>query len=175
MAAALSIASPHRAARPATGLLSLLVVASGCLLGSPAPTATTSASSSIATTTPRASSSARASASTVASPGTLGPGTYAKVLVDGLRIRLKAKADATAVGALFVNDVVRIRADAGVSGGIHWYDIETIQTGSDQHLTGFIAGAKGGTAYLEAMSGPPPPKPSATPRSSAAPTASAPG
>jgi hypothetical protein len=175
MAAALSLASPHRTAKPVTGLLSLLVLASGCLLGSPSPSATASASSSIAASTPRASSSARASASTLASPGALGPGSYAKVLVDGLRIRLKARADATAVGALFVNDVVRIRADAGVSGGIHWYEIETIQTGTDQHLTGYIAGATGDTAYLEAMSGPPTPKPSATPTSSAGPSPSASG
>jgi hypothetical protein len=111
------------------------------------------------------------SASAAATPGALGPGTYAKVVVDGLRIRVSAKADATAVGALFFSDVVRIRADAGVSGGFHWYEIETIQTANDQHLTGYIAGAKGTTKYLEPMSGPPSP----TPVRSASSSPSAPG
>jgi hypothetical protein len=91
------------------------------------------------------------------------------VIVDGLRIRVSAKSDSIPVGALFFSDVVRIRNDAGVSGGIHWYEIETVQTVNDQQLTGFIAGSQGDTPYLEAMSGPPSP----TPRRSASPSPSA--
>lgn len=99
------------------------------------------------------------SPSAVASPS-LAPGTYARVSVDGLRIRVSPKATATPIGALFFSDVVRIRSDAGIAGGYHWFEIETVQTTNDLQLTGFIAGAKGDEAYLTPMSGPPPPTPS---------------
>jgi hypothetical protein len=92
--------------------------------------------------------------------------------VDGLRIRVRPKADATPVGALFFSDVVKIRADAGSSGGYHWYEIETVQTVNDQQLTGFIAGSNGDTSYLEAMSGPPSPTPTRSASSSPSPSPS---
>jgi hypothetical protein len=188
MAAAPPQASPQRSAAPSAsvpasvrliragsgpGLLFALFLTSGCVIGSPTPSPTPLESTrpSDAAVTPTPSGSAAASPS-AASPRALGPGTYAKVVVDGLRIRVSAKSDATAVGALFFSDVVRIRADAGVSGGYHWYEIETIQTANDQHLTGYIAGSKGDTKYLEPMSGPPSASPVRSPSSS---PSSAPG
>jgi hypothetical protein len=189
MAAAPPRASPPRSAAPSAcvaasvrlirarsgpGLLFALFLTSGCVFGSPTPSPTPVESTrpSDAAPTPSASGSAAASPSAAASLGSLGPGTYAKVVGDGLRIRVSAKTDATAVGALSFSDVVRIRADAGVSGGYHWYEIETIQTANDQHLTGYVAGSKGDTKYLEPMSGPPSPTPVRSPSSSPAASAS---
>jgi hypothetical protein len=171
-----SVPAPVRLIRAPSGpgLLFALFVTSGCVFGSPTPSPTPLESTrpSDAAVTPTPSGSAAASSSAAASPRALGPGTYARVVVDGLRIRVSAKSDATAVGALFFSDVVRIRADAGVSGGYHWYEIETIQTANDQHLTGYIAGSKGDTKYLEPMSGPPSPTPVRSPSSSPAASAS---
>jgi hypothetical protein len=176
MAAAPASAARVRLIRAPSGpgLLFALFLTSGCVSGSPTPSPTPveSIGPSDAAPTPAASSSPAVSASAAASPGALGPGTYAKVVVDGLRIRVRPKADATAVGALFFSDVVRIRADAGVSGGYHWYEIETIQTANDQHLTGYMAGSKGDTKYLEPMAGPPSPTPVRSPSTSPAASAS---
>ncbi len=189
MAAAPPQASPQRSAAPLSplmparvrlirsqsgpGLLFALFLISGCVFGSPTPSPTPLESTrpSDAASTHATSDSAAVSPSAAASPA-LGPGTYAKVVGDGLRIRVSAKTDATAVGALSFSDVVRIRADAGVSGGYHWYEIETIQTTNDQHLTGYVAGAKGDTMYLEPMSGPPSPTPVRSPSTSPAASAS---
>ncbi len=154
---------------------SALLLLGGCLNGSPSPSASApiDVASSLPTgSLPEASVSVAPSGS--AEPaGTMGPGIYAKVIVDGLRVRIAAKADATPVGALFFGDVVRIRAEAGTSGGFTWYQVETVQTANDQPLLGYVAGAKGNTAYLEAMAGPPAPTPSHTPRPSPTPSASA--
>ncbi len=154
------------------------ILLGGCLFGSPSPSASPSASAPIDVPSAQPTGSvpeASASAGSPSSPsgGTLGQGTYAKVIVDGLRVRISAKADATAVGALFFGDVVRIRAEAGTSGGFTWYQVETVQTANDQPLLGYVAGAKGATPFLEAMAGPPPPTPSHTPTPSPAPSGSA--
>ena len=167
--------SPFRAspARWAAAVAALAVTLGGCLLGGPSPTPVPSSRPPAVSTGPSASAVASVvpSASAAASAGPLAPGSYARVSVDGLRIRTAAKAPATAIGSLFFSDVVRIRADAGVSGGYHWYEIETVQTFNDLSLTGFIAGAKGSESYLEPMSGPPSP----TPPRSASPSAAASG
>lgn len=173
--------NPFRAtpARWAAALAALAVTLGGCLLGGPSPTPVPSIQAPAVSTAPSASTASVApSRSAAASAGPLAPGSYARVSVDGLRIRTGAKATATAIGSLFFSDVVRIRADAGIAGGYHWYEIETVQTANDLSLTGFIAGAKGGEAYLQPMSGPPSPtpprsaSPSAAASGSAAPTAS---
>ncbi len=147
----------------------------GCLNGSPSPSAP--ASVEIVSTAPTGSlpeaSPSVAPTGSAEPTGTLGPGTYARVAVDGLRVRIAAKADATAVGALFFGDVVRIRSTAGTNGGYTWYQVETVQTANDQPLLGYIAGAKGGSSYLEALAGPPAPTPSHTPTPSPAASGSA--
>lgn len=156
-----------RAVAASASLLVLAIVTSGCFFrASPTPSASTAPSGSGApSASVQVSAPPSAAASASAAPQALVPGVYARVKVDGLRIRVAAKADATAVGALFLSDVVRIKADAGVAGGFHWYEVETIQTYNDQHLTGFIAGAKGDEPYLEVLAGTPAPTPtrSATP------------
>jgi hypothetical protein len=147
----------------------------GCLNGAPSPSASApidTPSVAPAGSLPEASASVAPTGS-VAPAGTLGAGIYAKVIVDGLRVRIAAKADATPVGALFFGDVVRIRAAAGTVGGFTWYQVETVQTANDQPLLGYVAGAHGSDAYLQAMAGPPPPTPSHTPTPSPAPSASA--
>jgi hypothetical protein len=155
--------------------LAALLLLGGCFGGSPSPSASATAevpSAQASGSVPEVSASAEASAP-APSGGKLTQGTYARVIVDGLRVRISAKADATAVGALFFGDVVRIRATAGTSGGFTWYQVESVQTANDQPLLGYVAGAKGATAYLEAMAGPPPPTPPHTPTPSPAPSASA--
>ncbi len=172
-------APPVAGRRPALAAVTVLTGAllGGCLFGSPSPSASAPIDVPSAQATgslPEASPSVAPTGS--AEPtGTLGPGTYAKVTVDGLRVRISAKADATPVGALFFGDVVRIRANAGTAGGYSWYQVETVQTANDQPLLGYVAGAKGTDQYLEAMAGPPPPTPSHTPTPSPAPVESAGG
>ena len=160
-------------ARWAAAVAALSVTLGGCLLGGPSPTPVPSSRPPAVSTAPSASTvaSAVASASAPASAGPLAPGSYARVSVDGLKIRTGAKTTATAIGALFFSDVVRIRADAGTAGGYHWFEIETVQTVNDLSLTGYIAGAKGSDSYLQPMSGPPSP----TPPRSASPSAAASG
>ncbi len=155
--------------------LAALLLLGGCFGGSPSPSASATVevpSAQASGSVPEVSASAEASAP-APSGGKLTQGTYARVIVDGLRVRISAKADATAVGALFFGDVVRIRATAGTSGGFTWYQVESVQTANDQPLLGYVAGAKGATPYLEAMAGPPPPTPPHTPTPSPAPSASA--
>jgi hypothetical protein len=167
--------TPARAsyARRASALLAAAIGIGGCLLTTPSATPPPSSQPPAVSAAPSVSTGAStpASASPVASGGALAPGTYARVTADGdgLRIRVSPKATATPIGALFVRDVVRIRADAGVSGGYHWYEVETVQTFNDQQLVGFVAGSRGDAIYLEAMSGPPSP----TPVRSASPSANA--
>jgi hypothetical protein len=157
----------------ALALLGLAVGVGGCLLGGPSQTPISSSGAPAASAPPSAPpASTVASAIPVASGGVLAPGTYARVSVDGLKIRTAAKTTATAIGALFFSDVVLVRSDAGESGGYHWYEVETVQTFNDTHLVGFIAGAKGGESYLEAMPGPPSPSPTRSASPSAAPSAS---
>jgi hypothetical protein len=149
------------AAGALTALLAALLSACFGATGSPTPSPTATRPASQA-----ASVQPSPSASVAASTAPMAPGTYARVSVDGLRIRVSPKASATAVGALFFSDVVRIRADAGEAGGFHWFEIETVQTANDEQLTGFIAGAKGDESYLEPMSGPPSPTPPRSPSAS---------
>jgi hypothetical protein len=164
----------------ASALLALAMGTGGCVFGQPSETPGPSSSPPAASRSPAGSSapsasaagSVAASATPAAGGGPLAAGTYARVKVDGLRIRVSAKATATPVGALFVDDVVQIRSDAGVSGGYHWYEIETVQTFNDQHQIGFIAGAKGAESYLEPMSGPPSPTPPRSASPSAKPSGS---
>lgn len=166
----------RRAVRGLAAVAALLVLG-GCLFGSPSPSPSVPIDVPSAQPTgslPQASASAAGSGSETPAPsgGKLSEGTYAKVIVDGLRVRISAKADATPVGALFFGDVVRIRGEAGTSGGFTWYQVETVQTANDQPLLGYVAGAKGDTPYLQAMAGPPPPTPSHTPTPSPAPSGS---
>jgi hypothetical protein len=152
--------------------LAVAIALGGCSFGQASGTPQPSTAASAASRTAPASPSSVASPAQSASPsgGALKPGTYARVSADGLRIRVKAKATATPIGALFFSDVVRIRADGGVADGFHWYEIETIQTTNDLQLTGFVAGAKGDEAYLEAMPGPPSPTPPRSPSPSEVPS-----
>lgn len=155
--------------------LALVALLAGCFGGSPSPSA--SAPLDVPSAQPTGSvpepSASAATSAPAASGGPLSEGSYAKVLVDGLRVRTDPKADATAVGALFFGDVVRIRSKATTAGGYTWYQVETVQTANDQPLLGYVAGAKGSTPYLEAMAGPPPPTPSHTPTPSPQPSGSA--
>jgi hypothetical protein len=167
MAAATPKASPHRPWRLASGLLSLLVLTSGCLLGSPSPTPSLAASPTVSVSTPKASASGTPHASVAASPRALGPGVYAKVLVDGLRVRLSPRAKSTPVGALFTGDVVLIKSGVTQADGYSWYQVDAVQTANGGSLSGYIAGAKGSEQYLQAMAGPPSPTPSPTARPSA--------
>jgi hypothetical protein len=165
----------RRAGRAVVAIAAALLLG-GCMFGSPSPSPTAPIdvpSTQPTGSVPEASGTGGASSTPVPSAGALGEGTYAKVIVDGLRVRISAKADATAVGALFFGDVVRIRSEAGTSGGFTWYQVESVQTANDQPLLGYVAGAKGDTPYLEAMAGPPPPTPSHTPTPSPSPNATA--
>ncbi len=169
--------TPRRRGIAAVGVagLAAALLLGGCLFGSPSPSASAPIDVPSAQPTgsvPEASASDGTPASSP-SGGTLSQGAYAKVIVDGLRVRISAKADATPLGALFFGDVVRIRAEAGTAGGFTWYQVETVQTANDQPLLGYVAGAKGDTRYLEVMAGPPPPTPSHTPTPSPAPSGSA--
>jgi len=157
-------------ARWAAAVAALAVTLGACLLDEPSSTPVPSSSPAAASSAASASAVASVlpSASAAVSAGPLAPGSYARVSVDGLKIRTSAKIGATAIGALFFSDVVRIRADAGVAGGYHWYEIETVQTFNDQQLIGFVAGSSATTVFLTPMSGPPSP----TPTRSASPSAS---
>ena len=153
--------------------LTVLALLGGCFGGTPSPSATVSAappSLAASGSLPEASPSGDSGATSEPSAGELTKGTYAQVMVDGLRVRVSAKADATPVGALFFGDVVRIRAAAGTSGGYTWYEVESFHTANDQPVTGFVAGAKGGTAYLKALAGKPSPTPSRSPTREPSPT-----
>ena len=147
-------------------------LAGGCFLSS-SPSASPSPSSGQPASGPPGSQAERATPSpskSAAPAGELAPGTYAQVLVDGLRVRVDAKPDATAVGALFFGDVVRIRASAGKAGGYTWYEVETYQTINDTPLTGYVAGAHGEEAYLKALAAKPSPTPSHSPTPSPTPS-----
>ncbi len=153
--------------------VAVLALLGGCFGGSPSPSASGSARPPTAAASgslPEASPSGEGGATSEPSAGELTKGTYAQVVVDGLRVRVSAKADATPVGALFFGDVVRIRGEAGTAGGYTWYEIESFHTANDQPVTGFVAGAKGGTAYLKALAGKPSPTPSRSPTREPSPT-----
>jgi hypothetical protein len=162
-------ASRHRralvlgAALPAIALLG-----AGCLFGSTSPTPGASASTAVSTPTEAgsaapATSGPSATGTAAPAPSGLAAGIYARVVVDGLNVRISAKTDATPIGALFFGDVVLIRSDAGMVGGLHWYEIETYQTANNQRLLGFVAAGANGQAFLEALAGKPSPTPVPTP------------
>jgi len=165
---------PRRLTGLGAALVAVTALLAGCFGGSPSPSAAGSGASAPATSSAAAATpSASASASAAGPGGKLVQGAYAQVMVDGLRVRISAKPTATAVGALFFGDVVRIRSTAGTAGGYTWYEIETFQTANDQPLTGYVAGAKGATAYLKALAGKPTPTPSRSPTPSPVPSGSA--
>ncbi len=169
--------APRAFAGSGAALVAAAALLSGCFGGSPSASPSAPAVSPSAATGSASVSQAPASASVAPAGGELGVGTYAQVMVDGLRVRVSAKASATPVGALFFGDVVRIRAKAGEAGGYTWYEVESFQTANDQPVTGYVAGAKGDTAYLKALAGKPSPTPSRspTPRPTASPSAAGSG
>jgi hypothetical protein len=159
-------------------LAAVAVLGAGCLFNSASPTPAATVTPTDLTPTLAPGSGAPSTAVTAAgtaspAPSGLAAGIYARVTVDGLRVRISAKADATPIGALFFGDVVLVRSDAGVVGGLHWWEIETYQTANDQRLLGFVAAGANGQAFLEALPGKPSPTPAPTATPIAAPSASA--
>ena len=100
----------------------------------------------------------------------LSAGSYAEVVADGVRVRVEPSLEATAVGALYTGDVVRILAPALVAEGLAWYRIETVVVAHGQALHGYMAaGGPDGQAYLRPTIEPPPPTPSPSPSPSPSP------
>jgi hypothetical protein len=177
----MSSARSRRSFRLVAGaVLAGLPLLGGCILGSPSASSSASAapasSQSVASSPSPAASIAGTPEASPAASGTAGPlaeGVYAMVVADGLYVHVSATTTSTRVGQLFYSDVVQILAKAGTEGGYTWYQVQAFQTVNDQPLIGYVAGAKGKTAYLKALPGKPSPTPSRSPTLSPAPSATA--
>jgi hypothetical protein len=96
-------------------------------------------------------------------PTDLVAGGYAEVLADGVRVRVEPSLEATAVGALFTGDVVRILEPAQVAEGVTWYRVESVVTQSGESVRGYMAAGFDGQVYLRPTAEPPPPTPTPEP------------